>query len=642
MINSICMLGIGMVVTFAYWPGLYGGFLFDDAPNITDNPLLSLFDGSLSSLVLTVGNAISSPMGRPLSMASFALNRYWGGLDPFAFKLTNLGIHLVNGWLVFLLGRRLFRMAQPTSSLRHQLIASWMLAAAWLLHPIQLLPVLHVVQRMTSLSALFLLLALLCHMHGRDKNPVQQTVWLLVGWCIFWPLSIFSKETGFLFPLFALAWELIARRVAVGRLDLFSRGFAIAVLGMAVLAAVYMIFPSGDWLWAGYSLRSFSLVERLLTEGRVLWFYIGLIFFPRLEAFGLFHDDFAVSTGIFAPWTTLPSLAGLMALAWLAWRTRVSNSLVSFGIVWFLVGHGMESTVLPLEIVHEHRNYLPLIGLLLVFVSVLLRGFAAVGPLNTLSVALMLVMLSYFSFVTALRAHEFGDEMRRTQIEAQHHRGSARAQYEAGRVLGGLAGANSPNSPAYSFAKTHYEMAGQLDPDFKMNWLGLIHLNCQAGVPVDRLWVDELNRRLRDTPFAPGDRTVLYSLKEMSIARTVCLERSDVDALFAAVIANSGVSPGVQAMIHSWHADYLWLREHDLLASRIALGRSLALVPWNSSNRLKWAQLHYLSGEYEQARKLLLELRGERFSVDERKTLDELLSDSSMLGGLRNPKPVEQ
>jgi hypothetical protein len=176
-------------------------------------------------------------------------------------------------------------------------------------------------------------------------------------------------------------------------------------------------------------------------------------------------------------------------------------------------------------------------------------------------------------------------------------------------------------------------LAGQLDPNFKMNLLGLIHLNCQAGIPVDQSWVVELQRRLRDTPFAPGDGTVLYSLKEMMVAGSVCLGRSDVDGLFAAAIANPGVSPGVRAMLHSWHADYLWLQERDLPAAFAALGQSLTLVPSNVSNRLKFAQLRFIAGERDEARQLLLALRGERLSMEERKTLDELLAGLGMLEG---------
>ena len=578
-----------------------------------------------------MSNGGSGPSGRPVAQLSFALNHYFSGLDPFAFKLTNLAIHLANGVLIYILALRLFASSTVSLEQRHALIAAGVLAVAWLLHPIQLLPVLHVVQRMTSLAALFLLAALLCHLRWRDVGASHNMGWLLLGWGVFWPLSFLSKETGLLFPLFALAWELIVRRAECGRLDGFARNFAFLVSIALILCAAYLLFPLGDWLWAGYGLRSFSLTERLLTEGRVLWFYLGLVLFPRLEAFGLFHDDYTLSTGILTPWATLPALVGLVGLVWLSWRMRKQMPLVSFGIAWFLIGHALESTFLPLELVHEHRNYLPLFGILLAVVSVLVRTLEKVGPVKTLGITLMLTMLAYFSFVTALRADQFSDEALRTQIEAQHHRGSARAQHDAGRVMAGLLGPDSASSPAYSLAKRHYELASELDPNFKMNLLGLIQLNCQAGIPVERSWVEELQRRLRDTPFAPGDQTVLYSLKEMTVAGSVCLGREDVDGLFAAAIANPGVSPGVRAILYSWHADYLWLHEKDLPASFMALGKSLTLVPSNTSNRLKLAQLRFIAGERDQAHQLLLELRGERFSMEERKTLDELAASLGML-----------
>ena len=622
---------VGFALLGVYWSGLHGQFFFDDLPNIlaVENVLLKAL--SLESLAAVVGGGHWTLFGRPVAQLSFALNHYFSGLDPFAFKLTNLAFHLANGVLIFLLALRLFASFSVSMEQRRVLIAAGLLATAWLLHPIQLLPVLHVVQRMTSLSAFFLLLAFLCHLRGREVDAPRSAAWLLLGWGVFWPLSFFSKETGLLFPFFALIWELIVRRTVCGGLDRFARVFAVLAGVALALVVGYLLSPLGNWLWAGYGLRSFSLAERLLTEGRVLWFYLGLILFPRLEAFGLFHDDFTLSTGILSPWATLPALAGLLGLAWLAWRLRARMPLVSFGIAWFLVGHALESTFLPLEIVHEHRNYLPLFGILLAVVSVLVGTVEKSGPGKTIGIALMATMLAYFSFVTALRADQFGDEVRRSQIEAQHHRASARAQHEAGRVLAGLDGSNLASSPRYSLAKVHYELAGQLDPNFKMNLLGLIHLNCQAGIPVEQPWVVELQRRLRDTPFAPGDQTLLYSLKEMTIAGSLCLGRTEVDSLFAAAIANPGVSPGVRATILSWYADYLWLHEKDLPVAFAALGQSLTLVPSNASNRLKLAQLRFIAGERDQARQLLLELRGERLSLEERKTLDELLAGLGML-----------
>ncbi|MFS2033150.1 tetratricopeptide repeat protein [Polaromonas sp. CT11-55] len=613
-----------------YWPGLHGSFFFDDGPSITLAEGVRLETLSLETLHQALTSGGAGPSGRPVAQLSFALNHYFSGFSPFAFKATNLAIHFACGLLVFALTRRLLGTVRPPAQQRNLLLASGAVTALWLLHPIQLLPVLHAVQRMTSLSAFFLLAALLLHIRGRESAGRVAVSWLLLAWTVFWPLSFLSKESGLLFPVFVLAWELLVRRNSVGRLDRFARGLMALTALFLAAGLAYSLSARAQWLWAGYQLRPFSLTERLLTEGRVLWFYLDLIVAPDLKAFGLYHDDFVVSTGLLSPWATLSALLGLAGLASLAWWTRIRAPLVAFGILWFLIGHALESTVLPLELVHEHRNYLPVLGVLMVAGWALMLALERQGTHRRIGIMLAAAALGYSLLLTALRSHQFGEEVRRTQVEARNHPSSARAQHEAGVSLAGLPDAALRDSPTYALARTRYEMAGKLDPNLKMSWLGLIHLNCKAGMPAKQADIEELARRLRETPFAPGDTGVLYNMKEMSIAGSVCLTRAEMDALFAAALANPGVSPGIQAILHSWHADYLWLHEHDLAAARRALGQSLALNPSNPSNRLKWAQLLMISGEMAQARQLLLALRPVYFSAEERKTLDELLAALNM------------
>jgi hypothetical protein len=502
--------------------------------------------------------------------------------------------------------------------------AAALLAALWLLHPIQLTPVLHVVQRMTSLSAVFMFGALLLHVVGRERGGRGGIAWLAVAWGLLWPLSFLSKESGALFPLFALGWELIVRRHGRGGLDGFARGMAGLVLLGAIAGAIYAALPAGRWLWAGYALRDFSPVERMLTEGRVLWMYLGLILLPRLDAFGLYHDDVTVSVGLFDPWTTLPAWAALAGLAWLGWRVRTKAPVVSFGLAWFLIGHLLESTVLPLEIAHEHRNYVPLFGILLAAVRVFMESLGRTGPLKTLGVALAAVALGYCAFVTALRAHQFGDEIRRTQIESKHHPESARAHYEAGRAIGHLEAAADAQTPVYFFARTHFERASELDAGFKLGWLGLINLNCRAGREAEPAWVVELARRLQHAPFGPGDESLMYNLKEMAIGGALCLERADIERFFAAARANPSVTLSVRAKLHSWLADYLTLRARDLPAAVAELDQSLAIAPYNPSNRLKRAQLSFLLGRRAEAGGILGELREATLNQAERKTLSQL------------------
>ena len=615
----------GAVLVAIYWPGLHGGFFFDDGPSILLAQGVRLENLSLESMHQALISGGAGPSGRPIAQLSFALNYYFSGFDPFVFKATNLAIHFACGVIVFALALRFLSAAAPAAKHRNALIASGAVAALWLLQPIQLLPVLHVVQRMTSLSAFFLLAALLLHVGGRERGDRTGAAWILLAWGVLWPLSFFSKETGALFPLFVLAWEVILRRASSGGLDRFARGFVALVSLVLVAAAAYVLLGGARWLWAGYDLRPFSLLERLMTEGRILWFYLGLMVVPRINAFGLYHDDIVVSTGLLSPWTTLPALLGLAGLVWLVWRVRKCAPLAAFGIAWFLIGHALESTVLPLELAHEHRNYLPLLGILLAAGWALALALED-GRYRQVGITLAGIALVYSSFVTGLRANQFGEDLRRTQIEAQHHPASAQARHDAGIALVSLPQAAAPDSRIYALARNHYEAASEADPDFKMSLLGLIQLDCKAKKTLNRVAFDELSRRLRQARFAPGDRSVLYSLKLMAIEGAVCMSRPEVDGLFASAIANPGVSPYVQAILHSWHADYLWLHERDLAAARRALGQSLALNQGNPSNRLKWAQLLLISGEQEQARRLLRELQGENLSADERQTLNELLA----------------
>jgi tetratricopeptide (TPR) repeat protein len=207
-----------------------------------------------------------------------------------------------------------------------------------------------------------------------------------------------------------------------------------------------------------------------------------------------------------------------------------------------------------------------------------------------------------------------------------YHPDSPVTNYEAARALSEVLIKNPDNLTVYVFAKKHYERAGLLDPNFKMSWLGLINLNCMTGKEIDRMWVDELTRRLQQTTFSLGDRSLMLSLKEMSIAHTLCLKRPDMQALFFAAFSNPTVSTPVLAMLYSWYADYLLLRENDVPAAKAALGKSLQLAPQNPSNQLKWAQLVFLEGNKDEAISLLKVLQNAQLSSGEKKTSANLLA----------------
>mgnify|MGYP000891397781 CR=1 FL=1 len=623
------MLLAGVLATLAiYWPGLHGAFFFDDHPNIVLNPGIRLENLSVESLRLAWASGISGDFGRPVSQVSFALSHHFGGFDPFAFKLINLVLHCLNGVLIGLLAFQLLDSLRDQLKLANTGLAAALVASAWLIHPIQLTSVLYVVQRMTSLSAFFLLLALLFHILARRREEPNwvTVIRFLLAWCVFWPLSLLSKETGVLLPGFVAAYELIVRRSERDSLDRFGRAVLYVSIALAAGLIPYLASPYGNWILSGYGIRPFSLVERLLTEARVIWGYLYWIAWPRLESFALFHDDIALSTGLIAPWTTLPAIAGLLLLSIISVAGSRRFPLVSFAIAWFLIGHSLESTFIPLELVHEHRNYLPLFGLCLLPIALLGSWEKRMGYQKTLIIASLGAALGYFGLITAMRANMFGQEQIRTQLEAQFHPESARTNYEAGRALAAVADADRGNLVAPILGKKHFEMATELDPHYKMGLLGMLVLGCGMSQTVDRGALDELALRFNQRLILQEDTSILSGFVEMSGAGLLCLTRSDMDRLFAAFLSNPRVSRQKKMAMHALHADYLWLNAKDLPAAREALHRALEIAPRNPSLRLKWAQLDFIAGENGQARTQLLELRGERLAPEERKTLDGLLA----------------
>jgi len=77
------LLATAVVITaVVYWPGLTGGWVFDDYPNIVDNGAIHITPGH-STLGAWVNSAISSPssfLHRPLASLTFSLNCELGGL----------------------------------------------------------------------------------------------------------------------------------------------------------------------------------------------------------------------------------------------------------------------------------------------------------------------------------------------------------------------------------------------------------------------------------------------------------------------------------------------------------------------------------------------------------------------------------
>ncbi len=412
---AILLAGVLFLTFVLSKAALTGPFLFDDFPNLAN---LSLLAGdptphSLGQLAAQYG----VQPGRPLSMLSFAINDAAWPSDPWAFKYTNLLLHLLVGVMVFGFCRSLAatRLSQPAAD-RAALLA----AAAWLLHPMQLATSMLVVQRMTQLEALFALSGLWIYVALLRRGCVVGSI---AGLATGAGLATLCKETGTLVPLLALVANATVLRPVLEAQSPQSRRLvhwcvAIAVVLLAVVIA---------WQWPApsrFAFRGFSLGERLLTECRALCDYMFRIFIPSLRGDGIYHDDFVVSRGLLNPISTLPALLSVLGMIFGAYVLRRSHPFLSFSLLWFFAGHLLESSVFPLELYFEHRNYLPMAGLLL---------GASVGAVTgshfrqRIGVPSAIAWIGIAAWMTSVQAPIWGNAGKLATVWALEHPNSPRA-----------------------------------------------------------------------------------------------------------------------------------------------------------------------------------------------------------------------
>ena len=569
-----------MLGAASYWPGLSGGFFFDDSVNILEPAGVQLKSISRESLLNVWESGVGGPLRRPVSMLTFAANYYLSGFSPFWFKLTNLLIHCGNAVLVYFLSLFLVRAASPSIDRLYsaRLIAA-VVTALWAFNPIQLTSVLYVVQRMTSLSSMFVLMALILHIWARQRQGWSwaNVACYVAAWGVILPLAVLSKETGVLYLLYVATYEALLHRNFAGGLDRFAKLYLV-LLGLAGLGLLlYLGLGPGPDLLGGYRDRTFTLAERVLSEFRIIWAYIGLILMPSLPNFGLYHDDFVVSTGMFKPIETAFAILGLAILLVFAWFVRTRALIVSFGILWFLVGHSLESTIFPLELMHEHRNYLPSLGIMLAIGAALMSERMAEPKYRLLISGGVFALFLYFALITHLRADLYGDDFRRTQIEADYRSESVRSQYEAGALRVNMYNQHRALILA-GFADKYFKRVNELDPTYKLGLVGMLQLDCLYDKSARVEIFEELKRRLKDSQWIPFDRTVMHGIAEMANEGTICLSREQVDELFTVAVGNGSTSSEDRSVIRSDYVLYLWLVQKDYVAERNVLIKAVAVT----------------------------------------------------------------
>ncbi|MGD2099691.1 MAG: tetratricopeptide repeat protein [Desulfobacterales bacterium] len=366
-------------------------FILDDLIRIEENPAIRVSDFSIPQIIKA---GFNSSKTRPLAFITFALNHSLHQYDVFGYHILNLSIHILAGFFLYLFIQVTLRTPALKNRYQHTGMIAFFTALIWLVHPVQTQAVTYIVQRMTSMASLFFILSFLFYAYSSlAENNKKKWLWLISS-AVAWLLSLGCKQITAVLPLLIFLYEWYFFQDLSK--EWFKKSFKY-LLGIAAFFILIFLIYTGFSPWEkiqslhDYARHEFTITQRLLTQFRVIVLYISLILLPLPARLNLDYD-FALSQSLINPISTLFSLIAIIGLITLALYLAKKKRLISFCILWFFVNHLIESSILPLAIIFEHRNYLPSMMVCLIPVVLAYRyirpDWLKVGLLSALVIGL--------------------------------------------------------------------------------------------------------------------------------------------------------------------------------------------------------------------------------------------------------------
>jgi hypothetical protein len=407
--------------------------------------------------------------------------------------------------------------------------------------------------------------------------------------------------------LFALVTEVVLYRGAGDARARRETWVFFAIGALPFLAALVHVVVTPGAITGGYAAREFTLVERLLTEARVLWLYVGLGLLPTVGRMSLYHDDVALSTGLLTPPTTLVAMVALAGFVIAAIGFRRRWPWLTFAVAWFLVGHLIESSVIPLKIAQEHRNYLPLIGLLF---PVALYGVHLLRGLRWPWLPTSLVVL-LLAITTATRAQNWSDYGRFVEANLVHHPESQGAHQDAVKWIMDTADRNRHLAPDLLRRGVFYvrelDRLGQGHTLSPALYLLLIEarLHRLRRLEATQSNIANLAARLESTRLEPLDADLLGHAVDCTVDRRCRLSTSTLETLISAALRNPDNPARPRAYLHGARANLHIALRRDIDAAIEDLGHAVRLDPQISSYTQVWIEFLIIAGRLDEARTAL-------------------------------------
>ncbi len=569
------ILALSLFTVFIiYKPGFQGYFQFDDFPNIVKNPHIQITTFSLDQLFDAATSGTAGPLGRPLSLLSFAVNHLLSGFDAYQFKLTNLILHLFNGILIYLLTKKLFKHKHPELPSKNLELFSICVCISWLLLPINVSGVLYVVQRMNQLSSFFILAGMLVYVRMRQRDAKCSVFKLFSIMASFTLLASLSKENGVLLPPLLLLIEItfFNFKNSSGNREKPLLYVYLFFSTVAILVAICYVFLNPESVLGAYKSRNFNLSQRLLTESRVICFYIKQILLPDVKQFGFHQDDIVISQSLTEPITTLYSVLTLALVAIVSTIQLLKKySVWSFCILFFLVGHSLESSFIGLEIAFEHRNYLPSLGLVILLCHTFLVLFRKI-KLSALGAFCLSSLIIFNSYITINRTTEWGDYKTLKHMEVARHPNSSRANLNLGYYYF-YAQATSQTEAESNYRNAYKFLArsSELAPHEVSGLVGLISLKCEHRLEIDPSWINALIYRLKYQPFSSSTSISVQTIEEYAIEKRCKISSEMYKKILLAALENKTLNQVTKHKLQMSWVNYLIALEHRVDVAEMAI-----------------------------------------------------------------------
>ncbi len=411
---------IFFLTALAYSNTLFSPLTLDDKSSFVDSSRMYVSKFSFNTLKQLSNTRFG--LSRFIPIATFAANNYFSHGRAVDYHLTNIVIHLLTISTLFFFLKNLFRTPQAKDKIKFLTPDTFAIAicGVWALNPVQTNAVTYLVQRMTSIATLFYLASLGFYIKARLSHDTKVKIIATTMAFFCAAASFLSKEISATLPLIILLIEFMfisPNRISKTTKDIQSWPWIIAGLIIAAILIIPILEgPFKSIVLNQYNIRRFTLGERLLTEARVVIWYISLLILPLPARMNLDHDV-NVSLGLFSPPSTLISIISIVILISTAWKQHKKNPLLSLGIYWFFINLLIESTVIPLELIFEHRLYLPSIGIFIVLMVIFDKSLYFTNTkitndkLNDLAILFILIVFSLSSILTTLRNDDWRNKL---------------------------------------------------------------------------------------------------------------------------------------------------------------------------------------------------------------------------------------